>query len=93
MEEMNFGLRVEKLMKEREVKPTEFYNAIGIVPQLFYDWKKKSTAPTTKTALRVASFFNVTVEYLLTGNTDNPLQKRVDELEGKLKQIQAILNS
>ena len=90
---MNFGLRVEELMKERDVKPNDFYNAIGIVPQLFYDWKKKGTVPTTKTAFRVASFFNVTIEYLLTGSTDNPLQKRVDELESKLKQILSILNS
>jgi len=85
--ELNFGLRVENLLKERNVKPAVFYDNIGIVPQLFYDWKKRSQAPNARTALKVAQYFGVTVEYLLTGETTNPLQKKVEELQKKLREV------
>lgn len=85
--ELNFGLRVENLLKERNVKPAVFYDNIGIVPQLFYDWKKRAQAPNARTALKVAQYFGVTVEYLLTGETTNPLQKKVEELQKKLREV------
>ena len=85
--EINFGERVEQLLKERQIKPFDFYNSIGIVPQNFYDWKKKGSNPNAGTALKVAQFFGVTVEYLLTGKTDNPLQPKVDELQKRLLEI------
>ena len=90
--ELNFGQRVEQLLKERQIKPFDFYNGIGIVPQLFYDWKKKDQAPNARTALKVAQYFGVTVEYLLTGETANPLQKKVEDLQERLRKIAVLAN-
>ena len=87
MVNFNFGLRVEELLREREIKPFEFYRAIGIVPQNFYDWKKKGSSPTAMTALKVAKYLGVSVEYLLTGERDNPLQAKVEELQERLRKI------
>ena len=83
----NFGLRVEELLQERNIKPRDFYDAIGIAPQAFYDWKKRDQVPYATTALKVAKFFGVTVEYLIEGTSDNPLQAKVDELQKRLRDI------
>ena len=80
---INFGTRVEELLNERQIAPRTFYDAIGINPQAYYDWKKKDQVPYATTALKVARFFGVTVEYLIEGTTDNPLQQRVIELQKK----------
>ena len=93
MDEMNFGLRVEELMVSRQIKPVDFYAGVDINPQLFYDWKKKSQAPNARTAYKVAQFFGVTVEYLLTGETNNPLQAKVEELQNKLNTIREFVNT
>lgn len=87
--ELNFGERVELLLKEKNVKPFDFYKGIGIVPQAFYDWKKKGQVPNAKSALKVARYLGVSVEYLLTGETSNPLQAKVDELQERLRKISA----
>mgnify|MGYP002627502636 FL=1 len=83
----NFGTRVEELMRERNVKPGDFYKAMGIVPQAFYDWKKKDQVPYATTALKVAKYFGVSVEYLIEGTLDNPLQKKVEELQGRIRDL------
>ena len=83
----NFGTRVEELMRERNVKHGDFYKAMGIVPQAFYDWKKKDQVPYATTALKVAKYFGVSVEYLIEGTLDNPLQKKVEELQGRIRDL------
>ena len=87
---INFGTRVEQLMQERQIKPGDFYAGVGIVPQAFYDWKKKDQVPYATTALKIAQYFGVSVEYLLTGNRDNPLQAKVEELQGRIRQLAAM---
>ena len=90
--ETNFGVRVEELLDERQIKPGNFYKDIGIVPQAFYDWKKKDQVPYATTALKIARYFGVSVEYLLTGNRDNPLQEKVEELQARIRQLAALAN-
>lgn len=89
---INFGTRIEELLTERQIKNGDFYKAIGIVPQAFYDWKKKDQVPYATTALKIARYFGVSVEYLLTGNRDNPLQEKVEELQGRIRQLAALAN-
>ena len=83
IERCYFGARVEELVKQRQIKVTDFYETIGISKQNYYDWKRRNQAPNAMTALKVARYFGVTVEYLLTGETNNPLQAKVDELQKK----------
>ena len=79
MENMNFGTRVEEMLKKNMVKPSDFYKKVGIVSQNYYDWKKKNAIPNAMTALKIAQYFGVTVEFLLTGKDFFNLQKEYDE--------------
>lgn len=89
---INFGTRIEELLNERQIKPGDFYRDVGIVPQAFYDWKKKGQTPHVTTALKIAKYFGTTVEYLCEGTTTNPLQPKVDELHNRIRQIAALAN-
>lgn len=86
-EEMDFGARVEELLAERHIKVNDFIEYAGISKQSLYDWKRRGQAPNARIALRIAKYFGVTVEYLLTGSGDSPLQAKVEELQNQLKQI------
>lgn len=86
----NFGIRIDKLLKERNIKPGVFYANTGILPQELYAWRSKGRMPKTAQAIEIAAYFGTTVEYLATGKTENPLQSRVNELEAKLAQIRGL---
>ena len=44
------------------------------------------------TAFKVAKFLGTTVEYLLTGDNENPLSEKVDELQKRLVKINGIVS-
>lgn len=81
-----FGVRVEELLESRKIDRSSFDRQVGIIAQSRYDWKK-GAIPNAVTALKVARFFNVTVEYLLTGSDDNPLTETVKELQERIDRI------
>lgn len=81
-----FGTRVDELLESRKIDKTSFDRQVGIIAQSRYDWKK-GAIPNAVTALKVARFFNVTVEYLLTGRDENPLTETVKELQEKIDRI------
>ena len=82
----HFGIRVEELLAERKVDRSYFDKQVGIIAQSRYDWKK-GAVPNAVTALKVARFFGVTVEYLLTGKDENPLGETVRELQARIDGI------
>lgn len=92
MNDVNFGLRVEQLMILNGIKTSTISDATGITPQQFYDWKKKGTTPNASSAYAVAQYLGTTVEYLLTGKTENPLQETVNKLQERLRQINNIVS-
>lgn len=91
--EISFGIRIEHILVDKGIKPSRMCEEAGIHQQQFYDWKRKGTVPNAMTALRIARFLGTTVEYLLTGDDRNPLQAKVDELQERLKKINAIVYS
>lgn len=58
----------EELLKENNMRTSEVAKATGISPTFFSEWKKgKSKNPNPKTLQKIATFFNVSVDYLMTG--------------------------
>lgn len=78
--EFNLGIRVKDLLKSKNVKPSDFCKEMGISSQNFYDWQKKGSSPNAMTALKVAQYLGVTVEYLLTGKDFQTLSEERSEL-------------
>ena len=86
----NFGLRVKELLEQRNISSTQFLKATGIPNQRYYDWCNKRAMPNVLTAMKVAEFFNMSVEQLIKGTTDDPLANVVESLEIKLGKIREL---
>lgn len=68
----------EKLMEERGVKTVDVCRGTGISSATFADWKAGRTQPKADKLLRIAKFFGVPMEYLMTGEMPNEEHYYVD---------------
>lgn len=76
--------RIDSLSKERKISQKELAEAIGLSSgQIFTNWKSRDSMLGADVAVKIANFFGVTVEYLVTGETTNPLQQQSKDLSVK----------
>jgi len=59
--------RILKLMDERGINAKELTEKIGINHSAVTDWKKGKGNPSTGAIIKLAKFFGVSTDYLLTG--------------------------
>lgn len=59
----------EKLLKERGLRASDVSKGTGLSSTFFTEWKKgKSKNPNVNNLKKVADFFGVSVDYLMTGS-------------------------
>lgn len=56
-----------KLLKEKGVRTSDVCKATGIVASTFSDWKKGKSTPKQEKLMKIADYFGVSFEYLMTG--------------------------
>lgn len=61
----------EKLLAQRGVKTADVCAATGIKQSTFSDWKSGRSKPKAEKMQKIADFFGVTVDYLMTGEAKN----------------------
>lgn len=80
--------RVKKLAKQNHISIAKLQKVLGLGKSVIYDWKKEDVYPQSDSLLKVADYFNVTVDYLLgrtpfpnfeTANTVSPIALRIIE--------------
>lgn len=59
----------EKLLKQSGVRVYEVAKATGIAPSMFTDWKKGRSQPKSEKLKKIADYFDVSVDYLMTGES------------------------
>jgi len=59
--------RILKLLDENGVKGTHLALEIGLAKNAISEWKKGKAKPSTDSIIKLAKYFNVTTDYLLTG--------------------------
>lgn len=72
------------LCKNNDEKPLNVVKKLSVAHGSITNWKK-GTVPNGKTLQKIADYFNVSVDYLLTGQKEKPTD--VGELSVKKKQI------
>lgn len=60
-----------KLRDDRGLKDSDVSKATGITKSTFSDWKNGRSKPKDEKLLKIAEFFNVTLDYLRTGENSN----------------------
>lgn len=63
-----------KLRDERKVKDADVVKATGITKSTFSDWKNGRSKPKLEKLQKIADYFDVTVDYLMTGK-EEPKEK------------------
>lgn len=58
----------EQLLQNHNVTPYKVAKEAGVTQTALSNWKSGRSTPTTKTLQKIADYFGVTIDYLMTGN-------------------------
>lgn len=85
----------QKLLNEKGVKTSDVARATGISNMTFSDWKRGKCVPKIDKLQKIADYFGVTVEYIMTGkNSETQLSKRDErDIGKKLEEILSEMES
>lgn len=77
----------EKLCSENNVKPSQVSKATGIHTATLTAWKQDKYTPKQDKLQLIADYFNVSVDYLMTGKepSDSKYDSEMATLVGKLR--------
>lgn len=83
-----------RLCEQKEVKPSRALTEAGVPKSAYSYWRREASSgndakPTNQNAVKLAQYFNVSVDYLLTGEQkENPLQQPQSEVDADIKWIE-----
>ncbi len=84
----NFGARLRSLIQNKGLSLLQFAQQYGIAESQLHNWLKRSDPPLAKHWKRLAAFFGVSVDYLVSGTPQK--EERVAEGIGEDKLAGAI---
>lgn len=88
-----------RLCEQKGVKPSRALTDAGVPKSAYSYWKAEAgigndAKPTNQNAVKLAQYFNVSVDYLLTGEQkENPPQQPQSEVDAALERIRRKLES
>lgn len=83
-----------KLCEEKGVKPSRALTDAGVPKSAYSYWRTEASfgndaKPTNQNSVKLAQYFGVTVDYLLTGEQkENPPQQSQSEVDADIKWIE-----
>lgn len=83
-----------RLCEQNGVKPSRALTEAGVPKSAYSYWRRESSSgndakPTNQNAVKLAQYFNVSVDYLLTGEQkENPHQQPQSEVDADIKWIE-----
>ena len=86
-----FSQRLRELRRERNVSQNELSKRIGVSPSLISLYEGGKRIPTINIASKIASFFEVSVDYLL-GNVNEPSPNLANDEEMRKQTIEKIIS-
>ncbi|MDR7815140.1 helix-turn-helix domain-containing protein [Lacrimispora sp.] len=75
----------EKLIQKYEVTPYKVAKEAGVTQTALSNWKSGRSTPSAKTLQKIADYFGVTVDYLMTGKGES--EKKESEIAGREKRF------
>lgn len=66
---MTFWNRLENVLSQNNITPTELSRILGVTPSVVNAWKTRNAIPRADIIVKVAEKLNTSVEYLMTGNS------------------------
>ncbi len=78
---MAFGENLEMIRKQKKVSQTKLGKVLGLTQQMISSYEKNMSSPNIDVLIKIANYFNVSVDYLL-GHTTSP--STYENAEGRL---------
>lgn len=75
----------EQLLQKYGVTPYKVAQKAGVTQTALSNWKSGRSTPSAKTLQKIADYFGVTVDYLMTGKVES--EKKESEIASKEKKI------
>jgi transcriptional regulator with XRE-family HTH domain len=72
--------RIDAKLKDKNLKRQAVCDYAGCTPTAIVHWKKQGSIPAADTAIKIAQFLNVSVEWLITGQDPDGLPEEDREL-------------
>ncbi len=88
-----------RLCEQKGVKPSRALTEAGVPKSAYSYWRTEAGAgndakPTNQNAVKLAQYFDITVDYLLTGDQkENPPQQPQSEVDAAVERIRRKLES
>ena len=88
-----------RLCEQKGVKPSRALTEAGVPKSAYSYWRTEASSgndakPTNQNAVKLAQYFDVTVDCLLTGNQkENPPQQPQSEVDAAVERIRTKLES
>ena len=76
---MNLGERLKVLRHSRRISQIEVAQHIGITRSAYSHYESNNRQPVYETIIKLAAYFNVSVDYLIVGGDPVPAVERADE--------------
>lgn len=84
--------RILSLLDENKVTAKQLATDTGLAQSSVTDWKKGRSKPSAEAIIKIAEYFGVTTDYILTGKESNQSTTVTQELTENEKEILALLN-
>ena len=73
-----FSDRLKKLRDENNVSQFDLSNYLGISQQALSKWENEKTEPDNESLVKIANYFNVSIDYLLGNSESKQIEKPYD---------------
>lgn len=86
---MDFGERLKQLRNSKNLNQTELGKILGVEKSTISMYENNNSRPDDEIKIKIANYFNVTVDYLL-GRSSNPKLTKKDErdIQRELEEMQ-----
>jgi len=82
--QMGFAEKLKELRSQQKISQEELAKALGVSRSTIAGYETKSREPDLSTLVKIAAFFNVSVDYLLDSSEDSCLKFKLTNEEKKL---------
>ena len=83
-----FPSMLKDMLKQKNITQTELARSIGVKPNTISNYRNGVSQPDADTIIKIASFFDVSIDYLLTGKrTENKITREELGLSERALQI------
>lgn len=89
---MHINERIFSLLAKKKCTQQYFAEYLGVSDKTVSTWKSRGSTPPAEYIHPIAKFFGVSVEYILTGEEDEPISKPLNNDENRTMEYYRRLN-